>query len=185
VTLSVRGYGKSWRTKECVQRTPSIARAAQAALQLQAACDGITALAARRYGGGVEFGGAWAERRPPGPRPAQQPNPTTNLTPGASRFIVQRVKDVWFVYVVRCADDSLYTGIARDVTARLAAHNAGRGARYTRGRGPLVLCAAQRCNSKGEALRLEHRIKRLRRAEKETLTRSATGLKRLRARLAA
>jgi putative endonuclease len=95
------------------------------------------------------------------------------------------VKDVWFVYVVRCADDTLYTGIARDVTARLAAHDAGRGARYTRGRGPLRLCATQRCKSKGEALRLEHRIKRLRRADKETLARSATGLARLRARLSA
>jgi putative endonuclease len=78
--------------------------------------------------------------------------------------------DVWFVYVARCADGTLYTGIARDVPARIAAHDAGRGARYTRGRGPLALCAVRRCGSKGEALRLEHAVKTLPRAEKESLT---------------
>jgi putative endonuclease len=76
----------------------------------------------------------------------------------------------WFVYLVRCADGTLYTGIALDVRARLAAHEAGRGARYTRGRGPLVLCATRRCASRGEALRLEHAVKRLPRAAKEALT---------------
>lgn len=74
--------------------------------------------------------------------------------------------DRWFVYILRCADDSLYTGIARDVAARLRAHAAGRGARYTRSRGPLVLCAQRRCGSKGEALRLELAIKRLARNQK-------------------
>jgi putative endonuclease len=64
----------------------------------------------------------------------------------------------------------LYTGIALDVAARIAAHDSGRGARYTRGRGPLALCAVRRCASKGEALRLEHAVKRLPRSEKETLT---------------
>ncbi len=79
--------------------------------------------------------------------------------------------DVWFVYLARCADGSLYTGIARDVKARIAAHDAGKGARYTRGRGPLTVCATRRCRSKGEALRLEHAVKRLPRREKEPLTR--------------
>jgi len=78
--------------------------------------------------------------------------------------------DVWFVYVARCADGSLYTGIARDVALRIAAHDAGKGARYTRGRGPLTLCAKRRCLSKGQALRLELAIKRLPRAQKERLT---------------
>jgi putative endonuclease len=77
----------------------------------------------------------------------------------------------WFVYLARCADGTLYTGIALDVAARIAAHDAGRGARYTRGRGPLVVCAVRRCASKGEALQLELALKRLRRAEKESLTR--------------
>jgi putative endonuclease len=77
----------------------------------------------------------------------------------------------WFVYIARCADDTLYTGIALDVAARIAAHNAGRGARYTRGRGPLVVCVVRRCADKGTALRLEVALKRLPRADKEALTR--------------
>ena len=77
----------------------------------------------------------------------------------------------WFVYVVRCADGSLYTGIALDVAARIAAHDAGKGARYTRGRGPVRLCAKKRCASKGDALRLEAAIKKLTRARKEQLAR--------------
>lgn len=76
---------------------------------------------------------------------------------------------VWRVYLARCADGTLYTGIALDVAARLRAHDSGRGARYTRGRGPLALCAVRRCASKGEALRLELAVKRLPRAVKETL----------------
>jgi putative endonuclease len=73
------------------------------------------------------------------------------------------------VYVLRCADDTLYTGIARDVAARIAAHSSGRGARYTRSRGPFELCAVRRCASKGEALKLEHAVKRLPRNDKEAL----------------
>ncbi len=72
--------------------------------------------------------------------------------------------------MARCKDGTLYTGIARDVDARIAAHDAGRGARYTRGRGPLLVRAVRRCGSKGEALRLEHALKRLSRLEKEKLT---------------
>jgi putative endonuclease len=78
--------------------------------------------------------------------------------------------ETWFVYLARCSDGSLYTGIARDVAARIALHDAGRGARYTRGRGPLTLCAKKRCRSKSEALRLELAIKRLSRDAKLTLT---------------
>jgi len=77
--------------------------------------------------------------------------------------------DVWFVYIARCADASLYTGIARDVSVRIAEHDAGKGARYTRGRGPLAVCAVRRCTSKGDALRLELAIKALTRDEKEHL----------------
>jgi putative endonuclease len=74
--------------------------------------------------------------------------------------------DRWFVYIARCSDGSLYVGIARDVAARIAQHDAGRGARYTRGRGPLALVAKRRCESKGSALRLELALKRLSRSEK-------------------
>jgi putative endonuclease len=75
----------------------------------------------------------------------------------------------WFVYLVRCRDGSLYCGIARDVAARIAQHDAGKGARYTRGRGPLALVAKRRCMSKGDALRLELAVKALPRDEKERL----------------
>ena len=75
----------------------------------------------------------------------------------------------WYVYVARCADGSLYCGIARDVAARIAAHDAGKGARYTRGRGPLKLLAVRRCRTKGKALRVEYAIKQLSRPQKEAL----------------
>jgi predicted GIY-YIG superfamily endonuclease len=78
----------------------------------------------------------------------------------------------WFVYVARCADATLYIGIALDVAARIAAHDAGRGARYTRGRAPLAVVATRRCKSKGDALRLELALKRLSRDEKLVLVAS-------------
>ncbi len=78
--------------------------------------------------------------------------------------------DRWYVYIARCSDGSLYTGIAKDVAARLAAHDAGKGARYTRGRGPLTLHAKKRCDSKGEALRLELAVKALNPKEKSELS---------------
>jgi putative endonuclease len=76
---------------------------------------------------------------------------------------------VWYVYVARCADASLYCGIARDVTARIAQHDAGKGAKYTRKRGPLEVVFTRRCREKGTALRLEYAIKQLTRVEKEAL----------------
>ena len=79
----------------------------------------------------------------------------------------------WFVYVVRCRDGSLYTGIARDVNARLAAHNQGRGARYTRGRRPVALLHVERKRSQGAALRRELAIKALPRKAKLALVSEA------------
>jgi predicted GIY-YIG superfamily endonuclease len=72
----------------------------------------------------------------------------------------------WFVYLVRCADDSLYTGISTDVGARVAAHNAGRGARYTRSRRPVQLVHVERKRSRSTALQREAAIKALPRADK-------------------
>jgi putative endonuclease len=86
---------------------------------------------------------------------------------------------VWYVYVARCRDGTLYCGIARDVTARIAAHDAGSGARYTRGRGPLHVVLVRRCADKGRALRLEHAIKQLSRAQKEALVARPAGIARL------
>jgi putative endonuclease len=80
-----------------------------------------------------------------------------------------RAEERWFVYLARCSDGSIYTGIARDVAERIAEHDAGVGAKYTRGRGPLALCATRRCQSKGDALRLEHAVKQLHRSQKEKL----------------
>jgi putative endonuclease len=68
---------------------------------------------------------------------------------------------VWSLYIARCGDGTLYTGIARDVGARIAAHNAGKGARYTRGRGPVTLAAQARCATHGDALRAEAQVKAL------------------------
>jgi predicted GIY-YIG superfamily endonuclease len=75
----------------------------------------------------------------------------------------------WFVYVVRCADDSLYTGISTDVPARVAAHNAGRGARYTRARRPVELVHLERKKSQSTAAKREAAIKALPRASKLSL----------------
>jgi TonB family protein len=72
----------------------------------------------------------------------------------------------WFVYVARCADGTLYVGVARDVAARIARHDAGKGARYTRGRGPLRVLATRRCATRGDALRLEWALKQLPREDK-------------------
>jgi predicted GIY-YIG superfamily endonuclease len=75
----------------------------------------------------------------------------------------------WFVYVVRCVDGSLYTGISTDVSARVAAHNAGRGARYTRSRRPVELVHTERKLSQSTALRREAAIKAWPRERKLTL----------------
>jgi len=75
----------------------------------------------------------------------------------------------WFVYVVRCADGSLYTGISTDVPARVAAHNAGRGARYTRSRRPVELLHMETKRSQSTALKREAAIKALPRERKLTL----------------
>ena len=73
------------------------------------------------------------------------------------------------VYIVRCGDGSLYTGIAIDPEARLRSHRAGRGARYLRGRAPLKLVFSQSVGSRGDASRLEHRVKQLDRTQKQAL----------------
>ena len=75
----------------------------------------------------------------------------------------------WWVYILRCGDGTLYTGTAADVERRLAAHRRGRGAKYTRGRGPLAVVYREACPDRGAALRREAAIKKYRRAEKEAL----------------
>lgn len=75
----------------------------------------------------------------------------------------------WVCYLLRCADDTLYCGITNDLDKRLAAHNAGEGAKYTRGRTPLQLVYEEPCADKSAALKRELQIKRLSRSEKMTL----------------
>lgn len=77
----------------------------------------------------------------------------------------------WQVYIARCADGTLYTGIARDVDRRIAEHNAGKGAaaNYTRARRPVVLVYCEPAENRSDASRREYRIKQLSRAEKLAL----------------
>jgi putative endonuclease len=75
----------------------------------------------------------------------------------------------WFVYVVRCRDGSLYTGISTDVGSRVAAHNAGLGARYTRARRPVEVVHVERKRSRSTALKREAAIKALSRNGKLAL----------------
>lgn len=75
----------------------------------------------------------------------------------------------WYVYLIECRDGSIYTGIARDVAARYAAHLAGKGARYTRSRPPQRLLAVFAAADRSGALREERRIKQLRPAQKRAL----------------
>lgn len=75
----------------------------------------------------------------------------------------------WYVYMLRCGDGTLYTGVTDDVERRLAVHRAGKGAKYTRGRGPLELVYTEEVPDKSAALRREYQIKRLTKQEKEGL----------------
>jgi putative endonuclease len=83
----------------------------------------------------------------------------------------------WYLYLLRCADGTLYTGISTDVGRRLAAHGAGRGARYLRGRGPLLLACKIRVGPCGDALKVERRVKRMSPARKEKLIQGNVRLK--------
>lgn len=74
-----------------------------------------------------------------------------------------------YVYILKCSDDSLYTGWTTDPTERIKAHNAGTGAKYTRGRGPVTLVYLEKFDNKGDALSREAEIKKLPRKEKLSL----------------
>ena len=72
----------------------------------------------------------------------------------------------WEVYILLCGDGTLYTGIARDVEKRLKMHQSGKGAKYTRGRGPLTLVYREGCESHTQALQREIAVKKLTRRQK-------------------
>jgi predicted GIY-YIG superfamily endonuclease len=91
------------------------------------------------------------------------------------RGLLQRVAETtnktWFLYIVRCADGSLYTGISNDVDRRFKQHNAGTASRYTRSRLPVELVYQELQTSRSEALKRELAIKAMSRQEKESLIR--------------
>jgi len=72
----------------------------------------------------------------------------------------------WYLYVLYCSDDSLYTGVTIDIDRRVRAHNSGKGAKYTRSRRPVHLAACVKVGEKGRALSLEYRFKQLSRSKK-------------------
>src|SRR5512141_1533835 len=85
---------------------------------------------------------------------------------GTGKDIVAHSGDAWWVYVLECRGGVLYTGIAKDVAARFAAHANGSGARFTRSNRPVRILAKAMLSTKGEALRAEHALKRIPRSEK-------------------
>ncbi len=75
----------------------------------------------------------------------------------------------WSVYIVECVDGSFYTGITEDIDNRLRVHNAGKGAKYTRGRRPVILRYVEKMAGKSEALKRENEIKGLKKSQKMRL----------------
>lgn len=73
----------------------------------------------------------------------------------------------WYLYILRCGDGTLYTGITTDVDKRYEAHCSGKGAKYTRGRGPLTIVYRETCTDHSSALKRELEIKALSRQQKE------------------
>ena len=80
----------------------------------------------------------------------------------------------WELYILLCGDGTYYTGIARDADKRLEMHISGKGAKYTRGRGPLRMVYREACADHGQALRRELEVKKLTRAQKEALIKRST-----------
>ena len=122
----------------------------------------------------------WHRCKPRTRCPRSSAAPTKRCTarrpPAATACTADRgtIPPVHFVYIVRCADGTLYTGYARDPRTREAVHNAGRGARYTSGRRPVSLVYTESYRSIGKALKREHALKRATRQQKEALIRSSS-----------
>lgn len=79
------------------------------------------------------------------------------------------MENTWHLYILRCKDGTLYTGITTDVEKRFQAHQCGKGAKYTRGRGPLELVYREECGSHSDALKREWEVKQLSREQKQAL----------------
>ena len=79
------------------------------------------------------------------------------------------MEPIWYLYIIRCGDDTLYTGITTDVEKRLEAHRTGKGAKYTRGRQPLEVVYRECCGTHSDALKREIAVKHMSRQKKEEL----------------
>ena len=76
------------------------------------------------------------------------------------------METVWYLYILRCKDGTYYTGITTDVEKRREAHRSGKGAKYTRGRGPLELVYSEACQDHSHALKREYEVKKLSKEQK-------------------
>jgi putative endonuclease len=76
------------------------------------------------------------------------------------------MESTWYLYILRCGDGTLYTGITTDVEKRLEQHRSGKGAKYTRGRAPLELIYREECGTHSQALKREYAVKSLSREQK-------------------
>ena len=81
-------------------------------------------------------------------------------------MLKKKNKSAWYIYIVKCADKTLYTGIAKDVPKRIEAHNKGKGAKYTASRGPVKLVYQEKTKNRSTATKREIKIKKLTRTEK-------------------
>lgn len=88
------------------------------------------------------------------------------MGPENSPALFETMEQIWKLYILLCGDGSLYTGITVDVEHRFQMHKTGKGAKYTRGRGPLELVYMEECGSHSQALQREAAVKRLSRQEK-------------------
>lgn len=95
------------------------------------------------------------------------PKKTARKKPATKARPKKKVAKKWHLYVLRCGDGTLYCGITNDLDRRFSQHSAGKGARYTRGRGPLTLLRSWPQKNKSTALRAEISFKKLSRAGKE------------------
>ena len=96
--------------------------------------------------------------------------PTRTMNPEVPELSTVIIAVMAYVYLLRCADGSLYCGWTNDLERRLAAHNSGKGAKFTRSRRPVELVYCEECESKSAAMKREWQIKQLSRAEKLRLT---------------
>ena len=87
---------------------------------------------------------------------------------------IKKTEQTWYIYLIKTGSGSLYTGITTDVSARLASHQAGKGAKYLRGKGPLQVVAQQMVTGRSLATKVEYQVKQLPPAEKLHLLQNDT-----------